>query len=144
MQGSCFRVGKIFICSSLASRPDTDLMLFPKQSQHTDFFMLFAAVLFCSSSLFLFLLLQLYFFSLPFFGSLVTSHSAFTFYMLSYFLAKHWKGSNDLSSHLSLRFVRFGLCMYDTITVYLFNWLLKCNEMTENMFVFFFFENPEP
>lgn len=47
-----------FMCvSSLASRPDTDLTMFSKQSQHTDFFMLYFG--FCSLWIVFFLALAL-------------------------------------------------------------------------------------
>lgn len=108
-------MGWIYICSSLASRPDTDLTMFSKQSQHTDFFMLFFV-----------------YFLYTFFSVCVSSiyiSSSMLFYSfwvaLTYFSSKtHWKG-------ILMTWLHIYLCEYSFFGCrsYLFN---------GNCFFFFF------
>lgn len=135
-----------FMCvSSLASRPDTDLTMFSKQSQHTDFFMLYFG--FCSLWIVFFLALALvlgfcfhirsqYFFlqHTSHFNLLSLDSIFFRLLCAPIFCSSDYcvtiqKGSNDLTSHLSFTYFLFGLCGAIAISMHAFS--IRNNEMVK-------------
>lgn len=121
VENDCYREGRISICASLTTRPDTDLTMFSKQSQHTDFFMLFFV----------------YFFFLSFDGFFFSLLSISLILLYSFcFALLHFPGcivKRDLMNRLHSyhwKYSFFGLCAMryrDRMCIYIYNGqLLMC------------------